>query len=114
MELELLTGWVGEGDTDMKIHKELDLGGFPSLSHRQVPACPAGNSSSPWWQGSPSTSQISGLQISQETGINSKRGDTREDPCLLWESQTLLSATSQLLGTFQAQPRGDEPPNFPP
>lgn len=97
--------------------------GFPSLSHWQVPACPARNRSSPWWQGSlgshPPTPRISASQISQETGdkLETRRRRTRDshsESCPLWESQALLFATSQLLGTSQAQSGGDKRPDFPP
>lgn len=73
----------------MQIHKELGLGGFPSLFPSlfplAVPACPAWEQELSLLAGQPrsSPSQISRLQISQQSGINRKREDSYSESCRL-------------------------------
>lgn len=92
------------------------MGGFPSpFPHWQVPACPAGNSSSPRCQGSlVSHPQISGLQISQETGIDLKRGDIRlVNPACSEEAKPCSLPLPSSWGPPRHSPEGKNSPISP-
>lgn len=91
------------------------MGSHPLFPHWQVPACPAGNSSSPRCQGSlVSHPQISGLQISQETGIDLKRGDIRlVNPACSEEAKPCSLPLPSSWGPPRHSPEGKNSPISP-
>lgn len=98
----------------MKIHKELGSGGFPSpLSHRQVPACPGGNSSSPRCQGSlvSHPHHIPDFSGNRDNEKHQTR-DSHSESCPALRKPSPALCHFPALGDLPGTSRGDKPPDF--